>query len=715
MFKGKDTKKIVNSDYVPVFQNIANVLTEEFKGEVENNKVKFPKELGEEHPFDFKQLETLYKKFAFFTAVIDKYVDFVIGPGFFIECEDDRVKEIIENFMRDVNFDTLLRAWCKEGLIKGNGFIEIGGNKNSNIEGLKVLNANYMYVLRDKKGRVEGYNQYKGAFDKFSKEKVIPFKSYEIAHFPFNKIADGAYGLGIGYTALKMVDNLLQQEGDLHMIMNRKANSPIHAKLGHVSDDTKIIPKPEDVTAFGKELEYLNNKQEWATDALVDLKVLDFGNIGDKFNAVLEHDLNMLIYAFQIPAVILGKANIPEGLAKVQMDAFQRRIQSIQAEMEKIIEENIFKRILQANGYGDVHVEFQWGEPSSMALDSRINLVSELIKAPSTSPILKNMLEKEMVQLLKLDLGDYEKMKNEEEERMREEQRAQPLVPGQNDKFPQKPQPPKERPPQPAPQEMLKKKIKEAPKKSINKNKNVEEIVRKVGNEWCVFSHQTGKNFGCYSTKAQAEKRLAQIKRFAESYEVKRPCSCCQEKIENINDINEWLGFSYARYLSYIKQVLSKEQFNFLKATTEAELDAGYLTESQTDKLKNILDEGFTKGLSIRQMRNKVDEEVGLKDLYRMKDANTIELGKAGLPIMQISAERRSDVIVRSEVSRVANQGAVDYFKDNGFKKIQHITSISDRTCEECMALDNAVYEIGKEPGLPVHPNCRCTYMQVEE
>lgn len=40
------------------------------------------------------------------------------------------------------------------------------------------------------------------------------------------------------------------------------------------------------------------------------------------------------------------------------------------------------------------------------------------------------------------------------------------------------------------------------------------EYLKKVGGEWCVFSHQTGKNFGCYPTKREAEERLEQIKRF---------------------------------------------------------------------------------------------------------------------------------------------------------------------------------------------------------
>ena len=44
----------------------------------------------------------------------------------------------------------------------------------------------------------------------------------------------------------------------------------------------------------------------------------------------------------------------------------------------------------------------------------------------------------------------------------------------------------------------------------------VEKYIAEENGQYCVRSHQTGKNFGCYDTKAEAEKRLAQIQRFKE-------------------------------------------------------------------------------------------------------------------------------------------------------------------------------------------------------
>lgn len=657
---------IVNFDYKPSISEFRN-LTEQFKGQVEQNIVRFPKELGEEHPFDFKQMEELYKKFGFFTAVVDKYVDFVVGPGFYIKCDDERAKTIIEDFMRDVNLDNKLRAWTKEALVKGNGFMEIGGDKKEGVKGLKVLNANYMYVVRDNKGNIKSYNQYTGAFDKFTKTKVIPFTDpNNIAHFAFNIVGDCAYGLGIGVTALRDVNNLLQNEKDVHYLQERKANAPLHAKLGKVDGNVKIIPKTEDITSFGQKMEIMSNKTNWATDDLVELKVIDFGNIGEKFSALLDYDIQKLFYIFQIPPELMGMANIPEGMAQVRMDAFQRRIQSIQAEMEKIIEEQIFKRVLEANGF-DIHVEFEWGAPSTIEIEGRMQLISELVKSPMTSMAMREILENELIKLLKLDMNEWELAKEEAEQEQleRELEQPQPIVPGQNKNFPQRVMPKSEQPKQPKPQE----KIKESKKK---------------------------------------------IKYISKNYEYKKDCPHCLESFENINDIEEWVGFKYKTYLKQIHEALAVYDFDMIRAVTEAEYDAGYLTSEQVEDVRGILDNGFAKGLGIKEMSKQVDK-IGLKDLYRMTNDGEIKIGAAGTPILAKTAEKRSIGIVRSEVTRMANIGAVEYYKQNGVEKVSWIASIGDRTCELCEERNGQIYNIGEELEIPLHPLCRCTYAPVIE
>jgi uncharacterized membrane protein YgcG len=38
--------------------------------------------------------------------------------------------------------------------------------------------------------------------------------------------------------------------------------------------------------------------------------------------------------------------------------------------------------------------------------------------------------------------------------------------------------------------------------------------IKEVNGEYCVYSHSTGKSFGCFKTKPEAEARLAQMHKF---------------------------------------------------------------------------------------------------------------------------------------------------------------------------------------------------------
>ena len=105
--KKKDTSETTKKKHKYFITSPGLSVTEKFKGEVQNDIINFPKDLGVEHPFDFNRTEKLYKDYGFVTGIVDKYVDFIVGPGFFIKTKNAQAKKIIEDFMRDVNFDTI--------------------------------------------------------------------------------------------------------------------------------------------------------------------------------------------------------------------------------------------------------------------------------------------------------------------------------------------------------------------------------------------------------------------------------------------------------------------------------------------------------------------------------------------------------------------------------------------------------------------------------
>lgn len=52
---------------------------------------------------------------------------------------------------------------------------------------------------------------------------------------------------------------------------------------------------------------------------------------------------------------------------------------------------------------------------------------------------------------------------------------------------------------------------------SMGMYEQVRRVIRQEGEQFCVYSEQTGRLFGCYQDRAMAEQRLAQIETFAES------------------------------------------------------------------------------------------------------------------------------------------------------------------------------------------------------
>lgn len=71
--------------------------------------------------------------------------------------------------------------------------------------------------------------------------------------------------------------------------------------------------------------------------------------------------------------------------------------------------------------------------------------------------------------------------------------------------------------------------------------------------------------------------------------------------------------------------------------------------------------------------------------------------------------------LVRTETMHYLNGAAVRSYEDAGVEKVQFWAAKDERTCDICGAMHEKIYDIKKAPVLPIHPNCRCTYLPVME
>lgn len=431
-----------NLIYTPVNAS-SQILTEQLKGQVQIKKIQFPSDLGEEHPFDYEKIDKLVKRFGILGAIIDKHVDFIFSGGINTASEDERAKEIIDDFMIDTEFDSKARIWVRQALMKGFSPMELGTDDADGVEELNLLNANHVYVKREETGSVKGFNQYLKPLNQFkaNSKELEEFDPFEIADLNLNVYDDNYYGFGIIQNLMLLINNSIGSNKELHTLMRRKANSPIVATMGNREgkNGKGDYPSKGEMQELGQRFEWLTNKHEWVITDYTKLSTLDFGNIGDKFQFVIENDSEMLFMASQTPSVLMGKANVPEGLAEVQMRAWELRIQSLREEIEKIIEEKIFKRVLISQGL-DVHVEIVWGLPSQKEKNEKMDRLTELLKNPFLGENMRVQLEMQVAELL--DIPEEEVELASEERQREEEDEKLPKVPSQRKNTPSK-NPPK--------------------------------------------------------------------------------------------------------------------------------------------------------------------------------------------------------------------------------------------------------------------------------
>lgn len=195
-------------------------------------------------------------------------------------------------------------------------------------------------------------------------------------------------------------------------------------------------------------------------------------------------------------------------------------------------------------------------------------------------------------------------------------------------------------------------------------------------------------------------------------------CSCCEglnitkEELNQDFALQEWLGFNYQDYLDFISQAIAKDPFDLVRAKTTDEIIAGKLNSVKVDELRNVLESGFKKGQSLREIAKKVEERVKPKDLFATKEGRLV-LNDKGDKILRLSAQFRSIALARSETTRLAAIGAQDNYKQSGIEQYSWIASIGSRTCPTCEDLNGQIFEIGRGEMPPAHGMCRCTIVPI--
>ena len=154
-------------------------------------------------------------------TLIDLPCLYASKDGYDIVTDNDDERMAITQLFDDINIETVLYSWIRNGRIFGTSYLEYTGDN------LVLRSSQNMYVQRDENGQIKYYYQDLGA-----DEDSVRFEENEIIEFKNNPFDDYAYGLSDIHPILYLVDLKDYAERDIGTALNKYASSRFDISAG---------------------------------------------------------------------------------------------------------------------------------------------------------------------------------------------------------------------------------------------------------------------------------------------------------------------------------------------------------------------------------------------------------------------------------------------------------------------------------------------------
>lgn len=288
-----------------------------------------------------KQLEKyriIYDQGGIVTEAINSYPMFATANGWRLEGKNESEKMMVEDWLFDSNFESVLWDGIVDALVFGDAFQEIVIGRDRKPAYLMPRMASNFEILHDEQSKIAGYTQ-KVKINGI--EKAAPLKPDQILHLQFWRAADSMYGHSLIHRAYdEILRDVKVAEASTEAI-KRHGYKRYHIKVGlegeTISDDT--------LKAVDKEFQELDSKNEFVTPHDLEIINIDEGGM-EKIGTYNDITIMRLSSAMGVPEEILGlRRGSTDATATKRIETFYKKVTAMQRQIAGCYNTNVIDRL----------------------------------------------------------------------------------------------------------------------------------------------------------------------------------------------------------------------------------------------------------------------------------------------------------------------------------------------------------------------------------
>lgn len=331
---------------------------------------------GERPDVSFADLWSYYVSDPTAQNSVNATRDYIVGSGFYVTAQTPRAINIINEFCDGTDLYGILYDWVGESLVCGLSLLEM--LTPSNLQDLKRVDMTTIKkIQRDPFGEPMAIIQeVDGTERKLDPANFIPFRLFEVARRPFS------IGMLHSLALPQLVDgkvrpSIFDSWNILRDAMIRILDNYSDPKVMYVfenASETFLQDQAEKIKNMEKGEKFLTNKKFEFHELKIDPRT--------RFDGYVTSIRTEIELGSQTPAAKLQTTTgYTEASARAVIELVERRIMAIQRKLKRIIEKEIFDRILLSSGINPerARVELHWGQPEIPEFE-----LDDVLKAAST-------------------------------------------------------------------------------------------------------------------------------------------------------------------------------------------------------------------------------------------------------------------------------------------------------------------------------------------